>query len=73
MVSLIFDEKEWRFECLSTKGHVLAAVYDKGNAETLQTMYNALEAQDKDIQQQDQQEQEMAELGWRGEDTKGGE
>ena len=73
MVSLIFHEKEWRFECLTTSGYLLAAVYDHGQAETLQEMYNTMEAQDKDTRQQTQQEEEMAEMGWRCEDNKGGE
>jgi len=69
MVSLIFNEQTWQFECLNTNGNVLAALYNKGHAEALQTMYNTMEAQDKDLQQQKQQEQEMAEMGWRSEDT----
>lgn len=73
MVSLILNEKEWQFQCLTTSGRLLAAVYDEGRAEALQQMYNAIEAQDKDTQQQIQQEEEMAEMGWRSEDNKGGE
>lgn len=73
MVSVILNGNTWQFECLSTSGFVLAQVYDKGKAEALQSMYNAMETQDKDLQQQYQQEQEMAEMGWRVEDNKGGE
>lgn len=73
MISKIFNEKEWQFELLTSSGSVLAAVYDEGEADQLQTFYKSMEERDKDLQQQSNQEEEMADFSWRSEDNKGGE